>query len=240
MATPLQLGALTGRYVLVEEPAEETKAVVATPERPMVRARAHPALSRGLKGGKPTRAYLSYYSGISGAANTAFAARFGLTPNQDTSWASWADVFDEVRVVSAEAIFNTYYTTDPSAVPANSSNTIVVYDPTNTITLASVNAGLQFERYALMRNMIPATSGPKVSPMSHTSDGFGHFRVVIPKETQLSNVGTANSSGVWRPTADASTYDWGQFTCYTSVGGTSAVLRVEMFVRMLCEFRVRR
>jgi hypothetical protein len=235
MMTPSQVISVCGKdYKVVEEDEEKRET---NPFQP--RLRAHPSLSR-ISGKKPVKAWLAYYSGVSGAANTAFAARFGLTPNQDTSWASWADVFDEVRVVGAEAIFNTFYTVDPSAMPTNSSNTIVAYDPTNTITLVSVNAGLQFDKYMLQRNMIPAASGPKVSPMAVTRDGFAHFKVRVPQGPQLSNVSTVNSAGMWRPTADASTYDWGQFTCYTSVGGTASVLRVEMFVRMEVEFRVRR
>jgi hypothetical protein len=202
--------------------------------------RAHPALARGIKANQPIKAYLSYYFGTSGAANTAFAAAFSVLPSQDSSWTSWQATFDEVKVVGAEAIWNTFHTVDPSGLPANSSNTIMVYDPTSSVTLASVNAGLQFEHYQLCRNMVPTSSGPKVSPAVYTKDGFNHFRAKIPKAISLSTTQTLNSTGMWRPTADASSYDWGQFLTYTSVGGTSAVLRVEVFVRMLCEFRVRR
>jgi len=190
---------------------------------------------------KPVKAWFSYYAGSSGAANTAFASGFQLTPNQDSSWSSWQAVFDEFRVIEAELIWNTYYTVDPTALPTNSSNSIAVYDPTNTVTLTSVNAGFQFEHYTLCRNMIPTSSGPKVSPMVQTKDGFNHFRVKIPSGVINSNIDVANTgSNQWRPTADATTYNWGAFTCYTSQGGSTSVLRLEGFVRMLVELRVRR
>ncbi len=220
--------------------SEDGEEKSSTEQNPRVRLLAHPAMAKGLKANKPVMAYLSYYSGVSGAANTAFAANFFLQPNQDTSWASWQAVFDEVKVVEAEAIWNTYYTTDPSSLPANSSNSILVYEPTGTINLASVNAGLQFERYSLCRNMIPSNVGAKVSPVAYTKDGFLHFKVKLPKGTTISSVAPENSTGNWRPTDDVTNYNWGKFITYTSVGGTSAVLRVEVFVRMLCEFRVRR
>lgn len=205
-----------------------------------VSLRAHPSLARGIRANKPVKAWLSVYSGVSGAANTAFASQFVIQPNQDSSWTSWQATFDEFKVVGAEAIWNTYYSTDPTVNPTNSANTIMVYDPTTSVILASVNAGLQFESYSLLRCMIPNAAGPKVSPMVATKDGFHHFRAKIPKGPSVSLVETGNSIGMWRPTADASNYDWGWFTCYTSVGGTTSVLRVECFIRMLVEFRVRR
>lgn len=226
------------KFILVEEEDEKKSDVPSPMQR--VSLRAHPAMGRGIKASKPIKAWLSWYSAGSGPANTAFAANFLVQPSQDSSFASWQAVFDEMKVLEAEAIFNTYYTTDPTVLPANSSNTIVVYDPTSSVTLASVNAGLQFERYHLMRNMIPTATGPKVSPMAVTKDGFGHLRVKLPKGAMESQVQANNSTGLWRPTADASGYDWGHFCFYTSQGGTSAVLRNECFVRMLVEFRVRR
>jgi hypothetical protein len=226
MATPAQAQSLSEW----DEEKKDVKSLI----------RAHPALSRGIRANRPIRAWLAYYSATSGGANTAFASGYGITPNSDSSWASWQATFDEFRVVEAEAIWNTFYTVDPTAMPANSSNTIIVYDPTASVTLASVNAGLQFEHYALSRNQIPTTSGPKVSPQCFTKDGFHHFKVKIPQGTQLSTAQTGNSTGIWRPTGDAATYDWGNFALYTSVGGTTSVLRTEVFVRMLVEFRVRR
>ncbi len=188
---------------------------------------------------KPIKAWLSYYTASSGAVNTAFNHGAVVQPNQDSSWASWQQTFDEFRVLEAEAIWNTYYTVDPTALPANSANTIVVYDPSNNTALTSVNAGLQFERYSMLRCMIPTAAGPKVSPMVTTPDGFAHFRVKIPRGTVNSTVDTLNSNGQWRPTQDAANYNYGSFIGYTSVGGATSVLRVEYFVRMLVEFRIR-
>lgn len=192
------------------------------------------------KASSPIRAWLSYYSGQSSAANTALATSFAIAPNQDSSWASWQAVFDEFRVIGAEFIFNTYFTTVPSVYPANSPNTVAVYDPTSSVTLSSVNAALQFERFALLRTMLPSGSYPLVSPSTHTKDGCVHFKVKIPTGPILSTTTTTNSTGLWRATADAANYDWGSFACYVSVGGTSAVLRLEGFIRMEVEFRTRR
>lgn len=226
-------------YKLVrdEDDYEEVKSCMGAVPKAL---RAHPSMARGVRATKPVRAYLSYYAATSGAVNTAFGGGVGIIPNQDSSWASWQAVFDEFKVISAEAIFNAFYTIDPTANPTNSANMIVVYDPTTTVALASVNAGLQFEKYRLQRIMIPNASGPKVSPMVVTQDGFSHFSVKIPTGSQISNVTTTNSPGLWRPTGDATNYDWGNFTYYVSQGGATSQLRVEFFVRMLVEFRVRR
>lgn len=226
--------------VVVSSMAQEVKVPVSVPLRVPRGLGSHPAMGRGLRSNKPIKAWLAWYTAGTGAVNTAFAANFAIQPNQDSSWASWQATFDEVKVLEAEAHWNVFYVADPTAMPANSSNTILVYDPTSTVTLTSVNAGLQFERFGLCRNMIPTASGPKVSPMVTTKDGFNKFRAKIPAGPQLSAVNTANSPGLWRPTGDATNYDWGTFATYTSVGGATSQLRVEIFVRMLCEFRVRR
>jgi hypothetical protein len=202
--------------------------------------RAHPSLGRGVRSNKPVKAWLSYYQGTSGAANTAFAFGFTLAPSMDTSWTSWQATFDEVRVVHAELMWNIYFTTVPSAVPANAPNAVVVYDPTTTVSLASVNAGLQFERFDLMRIQLPSATPFLVSPQNTSKGGYQRFTAKVPTGTTLSTTVTTNSTGVWRNTSDATVYEWGNFAGYASVGGTSSVLRAEGFVRMLCEFRVRR
>ncbi len=218
-------------------PSEAASSTQVVPLRPL---RSHPAFSRGLKANKPMKAWLSYYQGQSAAANTATAFGFVIQPNLDSSWASWQGVFDEFKVLQAELMFNAFYTVDPTAMPANSANAIVAYDPTNSIALSSVNAGLQFERWVLQRIMIPAASGPKVSPMVTTKDGFTHLKVKPPPGQVNSTVDTLNSGGSqWRPTSNAVNYNWGAFIGYQSQGGTTSVIRTEGFVRMLVEFRVR-
>jgi hypothetical protein len=212
--------------------------VLSMPRNPILRA--HPALGRGVRGTKPVKAWLSYYQGTSGAANTAFAFGWTLAPSLDSSWASWQSVFDEVRVLSAELMWNVYFTTIQSASPANAPNAIVVYDPTTTVSLASVNAGLQFDRFDLMRIQLPSATPFLVSPQNVTKGGYQKFHAKVPSGPTLSSSVTTNSTGVWRNTSDAAQYEWGNFAGYASVGGTSSVLRAEGFVRMLCEFRVRR
>ncbi len=243
MASPDHVITLTraqfAKTIIVDDDLKEEASKPAILPPMTLSLRAHPSLTRGM-GSKPVRAWLSYYAATSGAVNTAFATDLLVGPNNDSSWASWQGVFDEFRCIEAEAIWNTYYTVDPTAVPANSANSIMVYDPSNSMALGSVNAGLQFDQYSLMRCMIPAAAGPKVSPMVVTKDGFAHFKVKIPKGVVNSTVDTLNSGAQWRPTNDAANYNFGKFTTYTSVGGATSVLRVEAFVRMLVEFRVRR
>lgn len=223
-----------------KEPPGEDEKQAAPSCGALMPLRAHPALTRGLKSNKPVRAFLSYYAGTSGGANTAFQATFGLAPNQDSSWSSWQAVFDEVRVVSAELMWNVYMTTVQSANPANAPNAIAVYDPASNVAIANVNSAMQFEKFDLMRIQLPNASGFLVTPQNVAKGGYQRFSAKVPSGPMLSNTVTTNSPGLWRPTGDAVQYDWGSFLVYCSAAGTSCVLRVEAFVRMQCEFRVRR
>jgi len=208
---------------------------------PLLRA-PHPA-ARGVRANKPIKAFLSYYQGTSGAANTAFATSFLVQPNLDSSWASWQATFDEVKVLSAEIHWNVYNTVVPTVIPANSPNAIVVYEPGTPFSLASVNAGMQYERFSLLRVSIPfgiTSTAPLVAPISVNKAGYLSFKAKIPNGPMVSTFDTTASAGMWRPTADGTNYHWGSFQGYVSQGGTSAVLRQEGFVRMEVEFRCRR
>jgi hypothetical protein len=185
-------------------------------------------------------AWLSYYQGTSLPVNTAAAFGFGIQPNLDSSWASWQATFDEFKVHGFELYWNVYYVANPTAIPANAPNAIVVYDPTTTVVLASVNAGMQFEHFNLMRIQLPSATPFLVSPQNVMPGGYQVFKAKMPKGAGFSNTQTTNSTGLWRPTSDAVNYDWGAVAGYASVAGTTSQLRIEGFVRMLVEFRVRR
>lgn len=231
------------KSLVEDKEADEAPVVVNDSEPPPLRValRAHPALGRGIRANKPIKAWLCWYAGNSGGADTAFSGTFGVIPNQDSSWASWQATFDEFKVVGAEFYFNVFHTTNQTVLPANSPNAIVVYDPTGSAALASVNAGMQWEDFSLLRVTMPTATTPLTSPMPVTKAGFCKFRAKIPQTGSiLSNSAVTNSTGMWRPTQDATNYDWGAFQTYVSRGGTSAVIRIEGFVRMLVEFRVRR
>jgi hypothetical protein len=172
-----------------------------------------------------------------------FAFTATLQPNQDSSWAAWQATFDEIRVLRAEAYWNVFSVASPTVLPANSPNAICVYEPASTVVLTSVNAGMQYERFSLLRINIPfggAFAAPLTSPFCVNDKGFVTFKTKVPKGPLVSNVTTNSSSGLWRPTTDASNYDWGAFQFYISTSGTNGQLRAETFVRMECELRCRR
>ncbi len=191
-------------------------------------------------GKKPILAYLSYYAKTTGAANTAFASAYALQPNLDSSFASWQNTFDEMRVVGAECHWKVYVLTNASANPAQSPATVCVYDPTNLTNLASVNAGLQYEKFQLLSCPINTSAPSASAPQPTTKTGLMVLKVKVPGGVQSSAASTLLSTGQWRPTDDASNYYWGNYQMYTSVGGTSCVLQTEAFIRMAVEFRVRR
>lgn len=211
-------------------------------ERP--RLRAHAAMRGAAR--KPVRAYLTYYKKVTGAANTAFAGTFPLQPNLDSSWASWQGVFDEVKVLSAVIHFKVAVQVSPSAMAAQTPNTVMVYDPTDASAFTSINQALEYEDYTLLSDSNPAMAlsfFPQTIPggvSGGRAPGFVSMAAQVKTGSQFSASDSLLSSGDWRPTQDASNYYWGNFQSYTSAAGTSAVLQVEAFVRMSVEFRTRR
>lgn len=200
----------------------------------------HRALHGIRKASKPIEAWVSYFGKSSGAANTDFAWSAPLQPNLDTSWASWQSTFDEVKVLSAEIHWNVLFTTAPTVQAAQTPNAIVTYEPSEGANLASVNAGMQYEHFQLMNLGGNASGTYPVVPQNTAKGGHLVFRAKMPSGPSLSIVDTLLSTGMWRPTADASNYYWGLFNGYCAQGGTTSVIQVERFVRMRCVFRCRR
>ncbi len=200
----------------------------------------HRALAGMGKARKPIQAWLSYYDRQAGAANTNFASTFYVRPNLDTSWASWQSVFDEVKVLSAEVLWCCWFQTLPTAFPTQTPNAILVYEPGLSVPLASVNAGLQYEHFSLLNVGATASGTFATTPQSTAKGGHLSFKAKMPGGAQQSNVDSNLSTGMWRPTTDASNYYWGCFQGYTAQGGATSVLQMECFVRMRCEFRCRR
>lgn len=212
---------------LVDPPKERLVAVH--------RALAGPKVAR-----KPIQAWLSYYDRQSGAANTNFAGTFYLRPNLDASWASWQQVFDEFKVLSAEMHWMVWFSTLPSAFATQTPNAIVVYEPGENVPLTSVNQGMQYEHFQLLNVGSNSNGTYATAPQSTAKGGHLVFKTKVPAGTQLSNVDTNLSTGLWRPTTDASSYYWGLFESYVAQGGPTSVLQIEAFVRMRVEFRCRR
>jgi len=206
--------------------------------------RAHRSLLAGTR--KPIKAYLTYYAKTAGAANTAFPSGYNLQPNLDASWASWQNVFDEVKVLGADIYWNVEKTVTATVDPAQTCNTICVFDPSGTPNLTSVNQGLEYEDFTLV-DLYTGYTGVLVSvPGCQTGNsrkalGRVHMKAKLAGGA-VPSLGSANllSTGMWRPTADANNYYWGGFLMYTAQGGLTSVLQTTAFVRMLCEFRTRR
>lgn len=194
---------------------------------------------------KPIKAWLTYYAKPAGAANTAFAFQFALQPNLDASFASWQQVFDEMKVLAAEIKWNANYTTIPTAFPAQSPNAAVAYDPeyTGVIFPTAVNSVLEYESYQLL-NVSSINNGAfsqSVNPQALSQGGHLTFKCRVPQSGgSQSTSATTLSTGMWRPTMDAANYYWGSIIGYCAQGGTSSVIQIEGFVRMLVEFRTRR
>jgi len=195
---------------------------------------------RGSRGKSTVRAPLSYYAKANGAANTAFATLFYLQPNLDSSWSDWQGVFDEVRVLSAELHWNVWFSTLPSAFAAQTPNAAVAFDPSGSIGITAVNQVMDYEEFQLLNVGANAAGTYATSPQALSKGGHMVFKAHVPKGPLQSLVETVQSAGVWRPTEDASNYQWGGFGTFVAAGGTTSVLQIECFVRMECEFRVRR
>ncbi len=217
---------------------EKRSSVEQAPEQP--RLVMHRALRGVGRATKPIQAWLSYYQNTAGAANTAFAWSCQLQPNLDSSFASWQSVFDEMKVLSADIHWNVWFNTLPSAFAAQAPNAIVVYEPSDSVNLTSINQGMEYEHFQLLAVGANSNGTYAVSPQSTSKGGYLVFKAKVPRAVSLSNVTTVLSAGLWRPTIDAQNYTWGAFSGYVSVGGTTSVLQVQAFVRMRVEFRVRR
>lgn len=223
-----------------EDEDKESEESVQTPKNPPQPLSMPRHLRMKLKGNKPILAYLSYYTRTLGGANTAFSSSYAVQPNLDSSFASWAATFDEMKVLQAEVHWKVNVVAAATVAPTQSPATIMVYDPTNQTPLASVNAGMQYEKFQLCSNaFVPATAN-QVWPLPFTKTGFWLFKAKMPSGTQSSAATSTLSTGQWRPTDDANNYVWGTFQSYTSQGGTTCQLQTEAFVRMVVEFRVRR
>ncbi len=230
--------------VFVSRPPSDTGSGTEEKEQsyPLV-ARIHRSLRMAAgKPRQPIEAWLSYYQKGAGSANTAFSGAWAVQPNLDSSWAGWQAVFDEVKVVKCEIHYKVWNPTLATVAPAQTANMVVVYDPSNQTPLTSVNGGMEYEDFELLSlaNNTNGANSSAVAPLPVTKDGFRCFRAKMPQGTQLSVVDTTVSTGMWRPTADATNYNWGFFQTYLSQGGTSCVYQIEAFVRMRCVFRTRR
>jgi len=192
------------------------------------------------KSNKPIQAYLSYYVSLPQAVNTDASWSAQVRPNLDTSYASWQAVFDEVKVLSAELHYHIWWTVLPTAFAGQTPNSIVAYEPGVPVAMASVNAGMQYEKFQLCNVGATANGTYAVVPQNTAKGGFMVFKANMPDGPQQSNVNTLVSTGMWRPTTDASNYFWGAFQGYIAQGGATSSLQVECFVRMKCEFRARR
>jgi len=194
-----------------------------------------------IKGSKPIVAFFSYTSRVPAAANTDIVARFPLQPNLDGSWVSWQFTFDEIKVLSAEIFWQIERTAAPTVDPVQSPTGVMVYDPTDA-SLASVQAGLQYEHFQLvLSTSSTATFSPGATAMTNPQwSGFYHFAAKVPQGEVLSNVSTITATGGWRPTQDASNYDWGSFNSYVTKAGTTSVIQILAYVRLKCLLRTRR
>jgi len=204
--------------------------------------RSHMARGRKTDGGLSLteRFKLTYYQKNQGAANTAFSFFFPLQPNLDSNWADYQPLFEAVRVVGATLHWNVAYYNVPTVVPGQTPNAAVAFEPEEGYLPASVNQVLEFPKAQLLNINLPGAFTLESSPITASKGGHMVFSALTPTEIpSQSEVTPLVSTGMWRPTVDASNYFWGGFTGYCAQGGTSSVLAVEGFVVMDVEFRYR-
>lgn len=209
--------------------------------RPVLSLRTH---LRSMASTRPIRAFATYYANKTGTANTAFAFSYLLQPNLDASWSSWANVFDEIKVIRARIHWSVWFNTLPSGFSGQAPNAVVVYDPGASRSLTSVNEGLEYEHYQLLAVAANASGTYAVSPQavataSGSAVGLCTFEAKMPVGPQISVSSTILSTGDYRPTADSQDYYWGAFSGYCAAGGASSVLEIQAFIRMEVELRVR-
>lgn len=194
----------------------------------------------GTKKAGQDEVWLSYFDKVSAAANTAFAFNFPLQPNLDSEWASWQELYSEVKVLEVQILWNVWFLAIPTVLSAQSPNAALYYDagfsgkyPT------AVNDVLSVEHFSLLNFGANANGTFATSPQAVASGGHVSFRHVLPQGGVQSSVSTLLSTGLWRPTADASNYNWGQIVGYCASAGTTSQPQVEAFVRMRVHFRNR-
>lgn len=195
---------------------------------------------------KSVKTWLSYYGKSNGAANTAFAFNFDVQPNKDSDFASYQALFDEMRVLTAEIIWNVNFTTPPTALANQTPNVALAYEPAwdGTFPFTAVNQVLHFQKFSLLNaaNVVGTggTSAYLANPQAISPGGALRFSARMPNTPTQSNTVITLSTGMWRPTLDGANYYWGSFIGYAAQGGATSVLQVEAFVRMRVEFRCRR
>lgn len=217
-----------------------TESLAETKQPEDVKVLLHRGLSGVRRSAKPIQAWLSYYNRVNAAANTAYAFAYPIQPNLDVSFASWQNVFDEMKVLSAELHWNIWWSVLPTGFATQSPNAIVVYEPGVQTPLGSVNEGMQYEHFQLLDFGGTAAGTYATAPQTVSKTGHLVFKSKMPHGVQLSVTSTTLSTGEWRPTIDAQNYYWGVFHGYVAQGGATSVPQIQAFVRMRVEFRTRR
>jgi len=194
---------------------------------------------------KPIRAWLPLFSTATSAAGAALAGTFNLVPANAQDWASYAAVYDEVRLVRGTCHFN--FQASPAANGAFvSTEAVVGFDPADGTALTSIIDGLTYAQHAGPFQVQPgpytALSGSTVanSPLATSRTGFHSFGFHNLKGSRSAH-NTAQATwifGDWGATSDAG--DVAGFLKLYLNAQASGTVGYRMYIRLECEFRSRR
>lgn len=227
------------QLVRVKKPEADRKAVSTVSDVKLTRAVVFSknALTRGGVRGvglKPVKTTLSFKTSAASGANAALTAVIPIEPASSSNFASFAAIYDEIKVDSVDFHFVVAVT-----APVNSINMgVLVYDPVDATVLSSVAQGADYKQSTLF--VLPSSvAGTTAFPLAETKNGFMQFHVKQPRGTQLSSTVTTNFTGSWTNCQDsADTYGW--IKPYIEATGAASVSDLFGIVKMHVTFRSRR
>lgn len=189
---------------------------------------------------KPIRATLWVYATQTGAAGAAIASTVNCTPANFSDWASYAAVYDEVRVLGGtmHSRFLMSAGTSPGSAAA------VCFDPADGVAPASVPQTLDYAQHGgpyAIPSCVAAAPTTVQSPAPVTRTGFHVFKFRLSRDKR-SVRNTAQATwifGDWGATVDAGDIAGFVKTYILGVGGSSTIT-FDYYLGLDCEFRSRR
>jgi hypothetical protein len=219
-----------------------------TPEEWKARMRlVHLARPMG-KGGRSklaeTRTWLTNDISFNSGVNTSIAAVTNVTPMTCNDYASYASLYDQVKV-HAVKVAATYLYSVPSTVYGARTIVTIGFDPSDATVPASTVDQLSVSQHAgpwLITSPYFAAVGQPYQQapgeVIMTRGGFHMHKFVIPRGSARSSANVATMGNEWADTADALDY-WGFLKTYVEAGGAAGVIAVRYFLFLDVSFRSR-
>jgi hypothetical protein len=230
---------IDSRYTVVEKDNKDIKSVVVPPTTLFAARRM--GAGNGARGkGHITsvRTRLAVSGSVSSAAAGALSTVITVDPSGSTEWASFQNLFDEVKVHGGVLHWHIGTT---GGTPTDSDYAIA-YDPTNGGAYTSVVGVLVTDQCQLTR-AITQNAGTLVGPNTNTKSGFWTFKFKCPEGSSkvASNVlvDAEVCTGLWADTTNSVTPKYGFIKPYAAGAGGSVVQSMYYYLVMDVEFRSR-